>query len=382
MKIDQDNFLNPIACKSYLQEVEIKEIHFSPSFRKKAEKWVTRIKSTIIKEAMKLQYKKVKKLNKLLVNSYHNWVVQVYKVAQLGKDKSVGYGKPLKIWNKGRVLNTFGLTRWRLETIRILRGINTYQPKKLKRIYIPKPDGTERPLSIPSWFDKIIQGLIGDTIECQVETTISQNELQAYGFRKGFKTADAIQKLQVYALRGKHQTLIEFDLEKFYDTIPHDKLLDTIGMIDEVTKSNIEIMLKTESLDLKGTVTKPEKGTPQGGAISPSLANLYAVNKIMLKFKGISKSKLIMYADDGIIVCDKTEPPTTALGHLEKIVQEAGLKIKESKTKIINGESFNFCGFEITRGKGIKLKKDMIKKCKKECTELIKDKSIPTKKNH
>jgi len=138
-------------------------------------------------------------------------------------------------------------------------------------------------------------------------------------------------------------------------------------------------MLKTESLDLKGIVTKPNKGTPQGGSISPILANLYAIKTIMLPFKRSCKSNLIMYADDGIIVCDKKETPEEVLANLDKTVRLAGLAVKESKTKIINGESFNFCGYEITRGKGIKLKKDMVKKCKKECMKLIKNKAIPTK---
>lgn len=179
---------------------------------------------------------------------------------------------------------------------------------------------------------------------------------------------------------GKHQSIIEFDIEKFYDTIPHDKLLATIEEIDSSTRNNIEKMLKTESLDLKGTVYKAEKGTPQGGVISPNLANIYALNEIMIRFKNHSKSKLIMYADDGIIVVHKDENPEDTLDVLRWVVSKAGLKLKGTKTKIINGEKFNFCGFEITRGKGIKLKNDMINKCKKECVKLITDKSIPTKK--
>jgi len=87
-----------------------------------------------------------------------------------------------------------------------------------------------------------------------------------------------------------------------------------------------------------------------------------------------------MYADDGIIVVHKDENPEDTLDILRWVVSKAGLKLKDAKTKIINGEKFNFCGFEITRGKGIKLKKDMINKCKKECVKLITDKSIPTKK--
>jgi len=267
-----------------LFSIHIKDLHFSPAFRKKAEKWVIRIKSTIIKVSKLLEIQKVKKLEKRLVNSFYNWVVQIYKTAQEGKDKSVGYGKPLKIYNKGRVLNIKELTKWRIKAIEMVNGKTPYKPKKLKRIYIPKPDGTERPLSIPTWFDKVIQGLISGVIECKVESTINKNDLLAYGFRKGFKTSDAVGKLQVYSFRGKHQSIIEFDIEKFYDTIPHEKLLTTIGEIDSNTKNNIVKMLKTESLDLKGTVYQAEKGTPQGGVISPSLANIYALNEIMIRF--------------------------------------------------------------------------------------------------
>ncbi|OQW87784.1 MAG: hypothetical protein BWK78_08795 [Thiotrichaceae bacterium IS1] len=359
--------------------VEIKDIHFSPAFRKKAEKWVIRIKSSIIKETRKLEYKKVRKLNKLLINSFYNWVVQIHQVAPEGKDNSRGDGKTLRIWNKGRVLNTKELVEWRTRAIEVWRRNQSYQPKKLKRIYIPKPDGTERPLSIPTWFDQIIQAIIGNVVECQVESIIEANDLKAYGFRKGFKTADAIQGLQGYALTGKKQKLVEFDRSKFYETIPDDKLLAVLENVDRYTRNNIEKMLKNESLDLKGIVTKPEMGTPQGGNISPILANLYASTQIMLPFKKESQSKLTMYADDGIIICDNKENPEMALAKLEAIAEKAGLKLKKDKTKIIDGDRFNFLGYEITRGKGIRLQKDMIKKCQKDGLELIKNKSIPTK---
>ncbi len=86
-------------------------------------------------------------------------------------------------------------------------------------------------------------------------------------------------------------------------------------------------MLKTEALDLQGITTKPEKGTPQGGSISPILANLYAVRTIMLPYNIIGKGKLVMYADDGIIICNNEVNPETELKELKELTELAGLQL-------------------------------------------------------
>src|ERR1700681_651726 len=246
-----------------------------------------------------------------------------------------------------------GLEEW-LSGVREDLRAKTYQPLAVRRVMIPKPGGGQRPLGIPTIRDRVVQTAAKLLLEPIFEADFDPN---AYGYRPKRSAQEAIQKVHKLLCEG-YADVVDADLSKYFDTIPHSELMQCVArrIVDRDMLRLIKMWLKVpvEERDENGNPRVSggkgsSCGTPQGGVISPLLANLY-MNRF-LKYWRITgrgeflQAQVVNYADDFVILSRRKA--AEALDWTRGVMSRIGLTLNEAKTHIrqANAERFDFLGY-------------------------------------
>ncbi len=311
----------------------------------KVQRKVFKLQKRIYQASLSGQNAKARKLQKLLVKSYYAKLLAVRRVTQDNQGKrTAGVDGIKSITPKQR--------------LELAESLSKYQKAKpLRRKWIPKPNGEERPLGIPTIQDRVRQALVKSALEPQWEARF---EGESYGFRPGRSAHDAMSRIFA-GIKLKDYYILDADISKCFDKINHDYLLSKIDC-PSTMKAQIRQWLKAGVMD-NGIFNATETGTPQGGIISPLLANIALDGMIRLidqnfpKKKSTVQAKVIRYADDFVVISPHLEIIQQCQFAIEEWLKPIGLELKPAKTRIchtlreieVNGKKvapgFDFLGW-------------------------------------
>jgi RNA-directed DNA polymerase len=255
-------------------------------------------------------------------------------------------------------IEAYGAKRWLDELTQSLKS-RSYQPKPVRRVYIPKPDGKQRPLGIPAIRDRVAQTAAVLVLEPIFETDLQPEQ---YAYRRDRSALDAIRHVHKLINTG-HRQIVDADVSGYFDSIPHSELLKSVArrVVDGAMLHLIKMWLEApvEETDERGNKRRSTRnrdqgrGTPQGSPISPLLSNLY-MRRFVLGWKKLGyekrlKAYIVNYADDLVICC--RSGAEEALTAMRNIMSKLKLTVNETKTRVccLPEEKFDFLGYTFGR---------------------------------
>lgn len=304
---------------------------------KKYQLRIEKIQRSIYHAAKCGNNKKVRDLQRLLLHSRAAKAVAIKKITQLNKGRrTAGLDGKVYITDESR--------------LKLLSEIEKdmkyffstkYKPTPIRRVYIPKSDGSKRPLGIPTIRDRIFQELCRMALEPEWEAKFHRN---SFGFRSGRGCQDAIEVIKTAIYNGFNH-ILDADLHKCFDNLSHEYILE---QLTPPFKQIIKKWLNTKVVDM-GQLKMNKTGTPQGGVISPLLANI-ALNILDHTFNNGRNIILIRYADDFLVLSRSEQMLKEVKLRLQTLLKTIGPTLNEAKTTMTTPQNgFSFLGFHFVR---------------------------------